>query len=478
MGLLDGSLDNVLELLRTAAQNQNLNDGSADAANGAARSWGSRPQQAPLSFAGPALAANINAASSDRARTAVPLPRPRPAEAPPAPDVSWPGTAFAPMTMAPRDRRSAGLPDWARPPTGNPFAEQPRDVPGAGWPTAQDLTAHALRLKGAPESTIAATIDKPELLQQLRGQFYGPSSVGAPAADDALWSGRAPAAPVVLPPQDAPTAPPEPEGHGKSDRLPAGVPIWARPPRGNPFEAYRGAIRGVPGMTDQNLTVSALRMRGVPEPDIAAAVGNPNKMKQLINQNFGPGSAGTRSALPSAAAAPIGDDRAMGIAALRGIPFAGAYVDRGTAVLNAAAQPFLETGLSHAGTFAARTTENERTIKGATDQYESDHPIKTSAGRTLAVSTALGPVGLTTLGARALGTAGEALLPSVVKAATTLGLLFAGDAAWRGGDAKDIVEHALYGIGGGTGRAVANKALTKAVETVAPLLTPIFNKPP
>jgi hypothetical protein len=42
--------------------------------------------------------------------------------------------------------------------------------------------------------------------------------------------------------------------------------------------------------------------------------------------------------------------------------------------LNAAAQPWLETGLSHAGTFVERTAENEKTIKAATDQYEKEHP--------------------------------------------------------------------------------------------------------
>jgi hypothetical protein len=131
-----------------------------------------------------------------------------------------------------------------------------------------------------------------------------------------------------------------------------------------------------------------------------------------------------------------------------------------------------ETGLSHAGTFAERTAENERTIKGATDQYQRDHPIETFSGRTLAVNSALGPIGLTTLGARALGTAGEAL--SAVTTTTTLGLLFAGDAAWRGGDAKDIAEGALYGIGGGGTRAVLNKT----AGAVAPLLIHIFSKPP
>jgi hypothetical protein len=42
----------------------------------------------------------------------------------------------------------------------------------------------------------------------------------------------------------------------------------------------------------QNLTAQALRMKGVPEADIAAAMGNPELMKRLIIQNFTAGSAG------------------------------------------------------------------------------------------------------------------------------------------------------------------------------------------
>jgi hypothetical protein len=181
-------------------------------------------------------------------------------------------------------------------------------------------------------------------------------------------------------------------------------------------------------------------MRGVPDADIAAAAGNPERMKQLINQNFGPGSAGTQSASPGADVAPIGDNRASTIAALRGIPLAGAYVDKGTALLNAAAQPWLETGLSHAGTFAERAAENEKTIKAATDKFEKDHPIGTGVGKFAIGAGALAPFGATALGAKAFGMAGEALLPSILKGATTFGLLNAGDAAARGGDAQDIAK--------------------------------------
>jgi hypothetical protein len=88
-----------------------------------------------------------------------------------------------------------------------------------------------------------------------------------------------------------------------------------------------------------------------------------------------------------------------------------------------------------------------------------------------AAAGAVAPFGATTLGARAFGMAGEALLPSVLKGATTFGLLNAGDAAVRGEDAKDIVKSALIGAAGGVALPLAGKA----VQAVAPLLAPIVN---
>jgi hypothetical protein len=322
MGLLDATPDDWFELYRRAAQNRSPNDSSGDAARGSPPAWLPRSQRAPLSLAGPDLAANE----------------------------PWPNAPAAPLVTVPQAGQSEGLPSWAQAPSGNPFAGSPRPA-------------------------------------------------------------------------------------------------------------------------EQNLTVRALRMKGVPEADIAAAGGNPELMKQLITQNFAPGSAAAQSAIPGAAVAPIGDNRASTIAALRGIPLAGAYVDKGAALLNAAAQPWLETGLSHAGTFAERTAENENTIKAATDQYEQDHPIGTRVGKFAIGAGALAPFGATALGAKAFGIAGEALLPSILKGATTFGLLNAGDSALRGGDAKDIAKSGLIGAAGGAAFPLAGKA----VQAVAPFLAPILN---
>jgi hypothetical protein len=92
------------------------------------------------------------------------------------------------------------------------------------------------------------------------------------------------------------------------------------------------------------------------------------------------------------AAPDIGENRESAVAALRGIPIAGAYVDKATAALNALAQPLTETGLSNAGTFGERMAENERTIRAATDAYEKSHPIGTTVGKIALGAAATAPL--------------------------------------------------------------------------------------
>jgi hypothetical protein len=78
-------------------------------------------------------------------------------------------------------------------------------------------------------------------------------------------------------------------------------------PTGNPFVAFPDGVRGMPGDRSadplpaqapvpiaENLTVRALRMKGVPEANITAAAGNPELMQRLIVQNYG-----SRPARPS-----------------------------------------------------------------------------------------------------------------------------------------------------------------------------------
>jgi hypothetical protein len=119
----------------------------------------------------------------------------------------------------------------------------------------QALAAHALR-NGAPEADSAAASNNPEQPRQPISPTYRRDSAGAPATTDAARPRRTQAAPLEL-----------------------------APPTGNPSG-------GSPGVPPQNQTARVLRMKGVPEATIAAAIKKPELMRQLINQVFRSGSAG------------------------------------------------------------------------------------------------------------------------------------------------------------------------------------------
>jgi len=79
-------------------------------------------------------------------------------------------------------------------------------------------------------------------------------------------------------------------------------PTTASPLASAVMAPINGAGRSQPAGTDgwvprqlppQHLTIHALRMKGVPEPHIAAATDNPELMRHLIYRNFGHGSATT-----------------------------------------------------------------------------------------------------------------------------------------------------------------------------------------
>jgi hypothetical protein len=152
MGLLNDYSDDLLRLIRNAAQNRNpnANFGAGDAND--LPPWAPRQQQRlPLSFAGPGLAADVTASSPSGPRATFQLPDPTDASA--ASDLSW----------LRRDRS----------------ADPQRPQPPA--PTAQNLTAQALQTKGVPEADIAAARGNPELMKQLIIQNFSPGSAGAPA---------------------------------------------------------------------------------------------------------------------------------------------------------------------------------------------------------------------------------------------------------------------------------------------------------
>jgi hypothetical protein len=119
----------------------------------------------------------------------------------------------------------------------------------------QALAAHALR-NGVPEADSAAASNNPEPPQLPINPTDRRNSARAPATTNSVWPGRPQAAPLSL-----------------------------APPTGNP-------PRRSTAVPPQNQTARVLRMRGVPEATIAAAIKNPELMRKLTNQVLRPGAAG------------------------------------------------------------------------------------------------------------------------------------------------------------------------------------------
>jgi hypothetical protein len=117
----------------------------------------------------------------------------------------------------------------------------------------------------------------------------------------ASWP-SSPVAPLQQMPQADTAAPWHPDGQDAGDWPRQNLPNWAQlqPPTENTFPASNG-IRGMagdqplssenvapqPALTVQNLTTHVLRMKGVPEADIGAAISDPAKMQNLLNQVYG-----------------------------------------------------------------------------------------------------------------------------------------------------------------------------------------------
>jgi hypothetical protein len=109
--------------------------------------------------------------------------------------MSWQSPETTAPLLAPQTAQSNGLSNWAQAPTGNPFSGFPADdreapdgrpasfagVPQQPKPVAQNLTVHALRMKGVTDADIAAAIGNPKLMQQIINQSYGRGSAGDPA---------------------------------------------------------------------------------------------------------------------------------------------------------------------------------------------------------------------------------------------------------------------------------------------------------
>jgi hypothetical protein len=152
----------------------------------------------------------------DPAASGVPLPRPRPPQEP----ASWPDSRVAPLQQMPQTEPAAPwhpdwhdandwphptLPNWAQmqPPTENTFPASngvrgmtggqplaPQGVVPKPALTVQNLTAHALRMKGVPEADIGAAINDPAKMQNLLNQVYDRRSMIAPSDGDGVFGNQ------------------------------------------------------------------------------------------------------------------------------------------------------------------------------------------------------------------------------------------------------------------------------------------------
>jgi murein DD-endopeptidase MepM/ murein hydrolase activator NlpD len=73
---------------------------------------------------------------------------------------------------------------------------------------------------------------------------------------------------------------------GAFDPAASAVPL-SRPRPQAPDASWPSAPVAPPALPLQNLTARVLRMKGVPDADIAAAISNPGKMRDLLNQYYG-----------------------------------------------------------------------------------------------------------------------------------------------------------------------------------------------
>lgn len=163
----------------------------------------------------------------------------------------------------------------------------------------------------------------------------------------------------------------------------------------------------------------------------------------------------------------IGDNRAVGVNFLRGIPVAGAYADKAAAALNAAAQPLMSTpGMSDAPTFSERMTENQRRIKAGTDKWADEHPVEAGVGQFAGGTAAMAPVAATAMGARALGLTGGLVQRALTGAASGAAIGGADSAARSGGDIGQTGLGAAFGAGIGGISPFAARAVGAGVNRV------------
>jgi hypothetical protein len=186
----------------------------------------------------------------------------------------WGGLLDAPVNQAPPQRPAPLL----VPPIDGAYGDGPLDP----WNTNPSSLGKAIGgLPGDPASLAKHAIDAPVAgVPHLGSYAYRPTA--------SSWPSPGATAPLALVPPARPS-----EGPSSWTQAPTGNPFARLPNGGQESPGGRLALAGTASRpTTPNLTAQALRTRGVAEADIAAALDNPERMKQLIYQNFGPGSAG------------------------------------------------------------------------------------------------------------------------------------------------------------------------------------------
>ena len=199
------------------------------------------------------------------------------------------GNSSIPMVSAP-SRAGNGTAPAATPQTIN-AADQAggdNDIGGAWASARQYMGGQAGRMAPtiAPAYQVPAAF--PQNGAQPIGTLNGANQTGIfdPAASlvplprprppqAASWPSE-PVAPLLQMPQAGAAAPEHPDWHDAGDWPQQGLPSWTQ---------TQPAPQ--PALPVENLTTRVLRMKGVPEADIGAAINNPAKMQDLLNQLYG-----------------------------------------------------------------------------------------------------------------------------------------------------------------------------------------------
>jgi hypothetical protein len=203
------------------------------------------------------------------------------------------GKSSIPMVSAPGQVGNGRAPAAPSQPINGNAADQAgggHDIGGV-WTTArQYMGGQAGRMPPATAPANQAPAAFPENGTQPIGTLNGASQTGTfdpaaalsplrrprpPQAPAASWP-NAPVTPLPQMPQAGAAAPERPDWHDAADWPQQGLPSWTQ-----------AQPAPQPALPVENLTTRVLRMKGVPEADIGAAINNPAKMQDILSQYYG-----------------------------------------------------------------------------------------------------------------------------------------------------------------------------------------------